>query len=393
MLFASLIAISLCADERFSAFKQGEMQEYQQRQQKFEQFQQDTAKAFKAYQQEIRQAYQDYKKELSVYWEEPKLPTKKEWVGYSSDKKTRTSVDFEENVITVETISADEQTADQQLKKALAAIITEDVETVKNSDPLIRKIEQINKKQHAVAPPPPSQEPLLAPVIFEKAPTKKVVNAYVDKLIKPANIRTDPSRIKDAKRYSIEVRLPANSMQKRSRLYVQDVRKNAGRFDLPVPLIFAVMHTESSFNPLARSHVPAYGLMQIVPWSAGVDTYQFLYNIKKQPSSTYLYDSQNNIEMGSAYLHMLYYRYLTPIADPLSRLYCTIAAYNTGAGNVAYAWTGDYNVGKAARRINQMSPGEVYEHLLKHLRYDEPRHYLRRVNARMDQYHKLYGDI
>jgi membrane-bound lytic murein transglycosylase C len=150
------------------------------------------------------------------------------------------------------------------------------------------------------------------------------------------------------------------------------------------------MHTESCFNPRARSYVPAYGLMQIVPHTAGVDSYKFLYKIKKIPSSTYLYNSTNNIKLGSAYLHILYYNYLKDIKNPISRLYCTIAAYNTGAGNVAWAFTHKYNVKKASKIINKLTPNEVYQKLLQNLKYDEPKHYLKKVTKRMDIYHKLY---
>jgi len=95
--------------------------------------------------------------------------------------------------------------------------------------------------------------------------------------------------------------------------------------------------------------------------------------------------------MGSAYLHILYYRYLKDIKDPTSRLYCTIAAYNTGAGNIAWAFTKTNNMKKAAPLINKKKPEEVYNKLLKDLKYDEPKHYLKRVNSRMSSYHKLYG--
>ena len=45
---------------------------------------------------------------------------------------------------------------------------------------------------------------------------------------------------------------------------------------------------------------------------------------------------------------------------------------------------------KAAPKINAMSPDEVYEKLLKDLKYDEPKHYLKRVKKRMKIYKKAY---
>ena len=96
--------------------------------------------------------------------------------------------------------------------------------------------------------------------------------------------------------------------------------------------------------------------------------------------------------MGSAYLHILYYRYLREIKNKNSRLFCTIAGYNTGAGNVAYAFSGTYNVKNAIAKINAMSPDEVFDYLQKNLRYEEPKVYMQRVISRMVAYHKAYGE-
>jgi len=129
--------------------------------------------------------------------------------------------------------------------------------------------------------------------------------------------------------------------------------------------------------------------MQIVPRTAGVDGYYYLFKKKKAPSPEYLYDGKRNIEMGTAYLHILYYRYLRKIKNPTSRLYCTMAAYNTGAGNIAWAFTKKYNLTKAAPKINAMSPQQVYTHLRKNLRWPEAQNYLKNVNNRMQKYKKV----
>ena len=123
------------------------------------------------------------------------------------------------------------------------------------------------------------------------------------------------------------------------------------------------------------------------------DSYRLLHKKDGMPSATYLYNGKNNIEMGSAYLYILYYRYLKKIKDPQSRLYCAIAAYNTGAGNIAWAFTKTHNMNKAAPKINALSSDEVYEKLLKDLKYDEPKHYLKRVTKRMKVYKVAYKDL
>ena len=43
------------------------------------------------------------------------------------------------------------------------------------------------------------------------------------------------------------------------------------------PVVFAVIHTESYYNPKARSGAPAYGLMQLVPTSGGRAAYRYVY--------------------------------------------------------------------------------------------------------------------
>ena len=54
----------------------------------------------------------------------------------------------------------------------------------------------------------------------------------------------------------------------------------------------------------------------------------------------YLYDPQNNIELGCAYLGKLKNVYFKGINDEESTYHCVISAYNTGPGNVAKAFTG-----------------------------------------------------
>lgn len=185
--------------------------------------------------------------------------------------------------------------------------------------------------------------------------------------------------------------MPSDAMVKKSKEYESEVTKQGKIREIPKSLIFAIMHSESSFNPKARSHIPAFGLMQIVPSSAGRDVYNFLYKEEKLVSDTYLYNSTNNITMGTAYLHMLYYKYLSRITNDESRLYCAIAAYNTGAGNVARTFSKTTNMANAAPIINSMTPKQVYNKLLKDLPYDETKNYLQKVTARMHSYSEIYG--
>ena len=356
----------------------------------FEQYKQTQLSGLQKYKEEQAQAYEDYKKGIAAVWEEPKMSTKKKWLSYSDDKKSRSDVDFEKETITVETIAKTPEEAKQKLQVALAKAVTIDTKRVQESDPLEKKLAKIQKPQEIVVDRVKA-EPILSNVIFKDKPTKKSVAKYVNRHINKQTIKVLPSKkIKDAFVYKVKVNMPKGALYKRSHIYYSEVKKQSNNQGIPTELTFAIMHTESYFNPRARSHIPAFGLMQIVPKSAGIDAYYYLYNRKKLVSGSYLYNSTNNIKMGTAYLHLLYYRYLKKIKNPQSRLYCAIAAYNTGAGNIAYAFTKHYNMSKAAPLINRLTPDEVYEKLQKDLRYDEPKVYLKNVKQRMKTYRKLY---
>lgn len=374
-----------------STFLLGSEDNFKGKLKEFQEYKKSQEQQFASYQKAQMKAFYEYKKELSLFWDNPQLSTKKRWFMYTEDKKTRSDVDFSNNTIIVETIAKSQNEAKQNLKIALAKAVTMNNKTVQNTDPLEKKLSKI-KKQSNIQYDTVDNKPILSTVVFDKKPTKKSVKTYVDEHVKDSYIKVKKhSKQKYSKIYSIEVKLPSDTILKLSKLYQDDIEQNAAIRKLPKSLIFAIIHSESSFNPRARSHIPAYGLMQIVPSSAGRDTYKFLYNEDKLVSGSYLYNSKNNIKMGTAYLHILYYRYLVKIKNLDSRLYCTIAAYNTGAGNIAYAFTETYNMNKAAPLINHLTPNQVYTKLLKDLKYDEPKQYLKRVLKRMAAYRRVYG--
>ncbi|PNV83746.1 MAG: DUF3393 domain-containing protein [Sulfurimonas sp.] len=385
-LFLSSLLLAQSADD----FKNRQMEAFEAQKNEFDSYKRTLEDKFNTYQESLQKEYEEYKKELSILWEEPAMSTKKRWVAYSEDKKTRTNVDFKNETIVVQTIASSEEEAKEKLKKALATVVTVDTKKAHESDPLEQRLAKI-KKPAFVVDAQIEPEPILSTVIFDKEPSKDTLITYVEKNVQNKNIQSiESKKVKNTKIYTLNIPMPPDAMLKRSKIYKDEIQKQASRQKVPDSLVFAIMHSESSFNPMAKSHVTAYGLMQIVPKTAGVDSYLFLYKEKKLLSSSYLYDSKNNITIGSAYLHILYYKYLSKITNPLSRLYCTIAAYNTGAGNVAWAFTKTNNMHKAAPLINALTPDEVYDALLRDLKYSEPKEYLKKVSKRMLSYSKVY---
>lgn len=208
-------------------------------------------------------------------------------------------------------------------------------------------------------------------IVDSVKPTKKVV------------IHTTPKKVVNYK-----VKLPKNTLATRAKKYKPYAEKESKRFDIDAPLVMAIMHSESAFRPNAKSFVPAYGLMQVVPSTAGHDVNRQIRKIDKPMTPKELYLAPLNVETGTAYLHILNHKYLRYIKNDESRLYCTIAAYNTGAGNVARTFNADRstNIKKASAVINKMTPKQVYAKLIADLPYSETKNYLKKVNTRIALY-------
>ena len=118
--------------------------------------------------------------------------------------------------------------------------------------------------------------------------------------------------------------------------------------------------------------------MQIIPKTAGRDVFQLIKKRKGEPSKAYLFDAQNNIDAGTAYLHLLKTRYLKKVKNNRSRHYAAISAYNGGAGNVFKTFSHDRN--QAINLINLKNSQQIYTILTTQHAVKESRDYLYKVN-------------
>ena len=109
-------------------------------------------------------------------------------------------------------------------------------------------------------------------------------------------------------------------------------------------MVKAVIHAESSFNPGARSHAGAMGLMQLMPATA------------RELEVRRPYNAAENVFGGTRYLRHLHDRYHSWTH--------TLAAYNAGP--------------KAVERYGGVPP------------YAETRDYVRRV---LSYYRRYHGDF
>lgn len=185
----------------------------------------------------------------------------------------------------------------------------------------------------------------------------------------------------------IHMALVSDNISKNAALYKDLVAEFSEKFQVEQPLIYAIIEQESAFNPQAKSWVPAYGLMQLVPRSGGRDAYRYVYKVDKIPEMSYLYNPRNNIELGTAYLRVLMNQF-AKVDDPHCRRLCVIAGYNTGPGNVSRSFIGNTNLAKAFTTINKHDYDGLYNHLITNLPYEETRSYVAKVTKRREKYMK-----
>jgi len=197
-------------------------------------------------------------------------------------------------------------------------------------------------------------------------------------------IRGDDGRTRRISR--VQLRLTKNHLQIRARKYYPLILENAKRFNHDPALIMAMVHTESAFNPRASSHANAYGLMQLVPESGAREAYRWLHRKDIKPSPAYLMRPRENLELGSAYMKLLQDRIFAKVTNPRSRLYCAVAAYNGGGGNVGRTFSGKKSVQASIRQINSKSPEQVLGILKKSSPHKETRDYMKRVFQRIAIY-------
>ena len=242
----------------------------------------------------------------------------------------------------------------------------------------------------------PKSEPTVKPEPKLKPETKAKAEPKVEPKANPAPAASKPV-VAAAARPVWQTRTISDGQREqlpaKARQFVEAINRENGEFELSAELLLAIMETESAFNPMAKSPIPAFGLMQIVPVSAGQDATEKLFGKPRLLAPSYLYNAENNIRIGAAYFNILYYRYFKGIDNPLSRLYCAIAAYNTGPGNVSKALTGTgMKLGPAVRAANTMTPQQVHDHLMANLPYEETVNYLRKVTVRLAKYEEVLVD-
>jgi len=310
----------------------------------------------------------NFKKNISKVWgaNNVLIPKKKEYVKYLQNYKSRALIDFTKGSVRVETIGDKES-----LKKSIVTTL------LLPDDP--RGVDLFGAKNVQLGGTPY----LYGEVKDDMGKNIRYqwrANRYANFLIKH-NLRTS-TITKDGKKIKVtyvEFPMVRDHADIRIAKFKPFVKQYAKKYNIDETLIYAIIQTESDFNQFAVSGSGAYGLMQIIPRTAGRDAYLYVKGQKVTPSKTYLFDAKNNIELGVAYLNILDRKYLAGINNPISREYCVISAYNTGSGNVLKTFNRDRT--KAKKIINRLTPHTVYTKLRQQLPYVETRNYLQKVTS------------
>ena len=313
---------------------------------------------------------------------EVKVPEQKKYVKYTQNYMSRAVVDFDNGTILIETL--DDKSPKDSLKSALVTtLLTPD-------DP--RSVDLFSDKAVTLTSDKP---PYLLGLVVDhegraiKTPAQADAFATftVEHHAKPRSV--DQNGV-TKQALLAEIKMVANFSNRQAEKYRSTVTRYAEQFKVSPSLVFAVIRTESNFNPFAVSSAPAFGLMQLVPSSGGREAYRKAKGKDTIPSRDYLFDPENNIELGSAYLNVLSYNLLERIENQVAREYCVISAYNTGPRNVFKAFAPDQTA--AINQINALQPPAVYDRLRANLPYQETRDYLAKVVGFRKQFIVMPGD-
>ncbi len=301
-------------------------------------------------------------------WDDPAFTSVTTWVDYSPDLESRSEANFFAGTLTFTAIvaleAADTRKAGAekiagQVRRTLAARTPQGIELLAGqvAGPQGEPVE------------PDRVEPFIEKVVLPKL----IVNgtAYTAK----DGIR----RVSMTSRIDL---LP-DHVRVRARQYAPSVWRAAQRFGLDPALVMAMIHTESHFNPMARSGGGALGLMQVIPRFAGLEAYVHIYDEERVPDETYVYDPENNILLGTAYYHLLKTRYFGDVRDPVKNRYLSLAGYNLGPTIIRSRITGPHPPARLSRKglmtlIRRHTPAET-------------RGYLDGVLGRLPMYKGFFG--
>lgn len=147
--------------------------------------------------------------------------------------------------------------------------------------------------------------------------------------------------------------------------YTFEIEKYADEYDVPRTLLFAVIHTESGFDPNAVSSAGALGLTQITP-----ETFHWLQTKTGEtlPDSA-LYEPEVSVRYGALFYSML-------LSEFGGDIRTAVAAYHAGRGQVN-AWLRDGQYSADGKTLDSIPSRDT-------------NHYVYKVTKAINIYNNLY---
>ena len=365
---------------------------------------------WKQREQAIADRWQEVKREAEKKWDHARRSNQTEWIDYSPSYEARSTVDFEHGVIAITVLVPIGEAGSSQADPAAVLLAMKEAQAeagaagaprfaeASAADPasvmiaraalpaawtkIVQQFEQVFSKEARAG------RPVLANQVVAKsgAPVApQAAKSFVESEVIPnAVVEDKPMQAQDGitrVQVTATVSLASDHLRQRAQLYREEVAVHAKRHGLDPRLLYAIIHTESYFNPLAQTPAPAYGLMLLVPRGPARDAYNYLYKNDIVLDDGYLQDPAHNVELGAAYLHLLRRQLVPNMEDGEKNNYLVACAYTWGLDK-----TRDQILKQA--RVQDLTSTQVFT-LLSQKTPENTRAYLNRVKDRIAMYESL----
>jgi membrane-bound lytic murein transglycosylase C len=365
---------------------------------------------WKQREQAIADRWQQVKREAEKKWDRARQSTHKDWVDYSPAYEARSTVDFEKGVIEITVLVPIGETGSSQIDPEAVLLAMKDIQAdagatgaprlaaASAADPASVMIARaampaawakiVQQFEHVFSKETRAGRPVLANQVVAQsgAPVApQAAKSFVESEVIPnAVVEDKPMQAQDGvprAQVTAKVPLAPDHLQQRAQLYKEDVATHAKRHGLDPRLLFAIIHTESYFNPLAQTPTPSYGLMLLVPRGPARDAYNYLYQNDIVLDDGYLQDPAHNVELGAAYLHLLRRQLVPNMEEGDKKNFLVACAYTWGMDK-----TRDHILKQA--RVQDLTSTQVFT-LLSQKTPETTRAYLNRVKDRIALYESL----
>ncbi len=336
-------------------------------------------KAWSGYEKSVTAEYDNYEKEEQAAWNKMKERIKAKWtdaampgikkdVVYSAEDESRTQLDYENGKIELDMLVSDSKNTKEELQDKIFAALqksfsSSDEASLVNWKEIVKDAAKLTVKTSK----------------WGIQQLKTLSRALADKVEKQKTIVAGDKKPREL--FTLSVSMVPDYVKKRAANFLPTVKHWAGKYNLDPAFVLGLMRQESAFNPKARSYIPAFGLMQIVPKFAGEEVLTAVTGKKMRPDSDFLYDPAKNIMVGTTYLQLLRDKYFPHIKDSLKQQFLITCSYNWGPGRIL-------NAIKKGKISPKMSHEELYTKL-REIAPEETSIYLKKVTQYANDFRGL----